>query len=314
MKNRREYIILFIVIALISAYLIVQKKGEVHYSLPRPEKIDGSSVSEVRLTRGGAVVTIVREDEDWLILPRKYPADASKVDGMIEAAGNIKLTALASESGNFWTYELDEKNIIMVELSGDKGILRAVAIGKPTSSFRHTFVRLGDDRRVFHAEGNLKNIFDNTAADLREKTVMAIDGEISELTLTSGKKSVTIVRTSAPVSEEPALKQEEEHVAEEKWQTADGDPVRGKDVEEIIGSLKSLDCDGFLEDRTTEGFTSPSYTVVLKGLKEYSLSFYEKEDTKYAAVSSENEYPFYLSEWKAEKIMKDPDALVALQE
>lgn len=46
----------------------------------------------------------------------------------------------------------------------------------------------------------------------------------------------------------------------------------------------------------------------------YSISFFEKEDNKHTAVSSESEYPFLISDWKAKKIMKDLKTLTEAEE
>jgi len=60
----------------------------------------------------------------------------------------------------------------------------------------------------------------------------------------------------------------------------------------------------------------------LKGSKDYMIKIFpkleKKEDEKeegsgaekYPAISSENSYPFLLTSWKAEQVMKKPEDLI----
>jgi hypothetical protein len=314
MKGKKEYIVLLLIIGLIGAYLYFQKSGEIHYSLPEPEKIDRESVTGLKITKDGSELSLVNEDGRWLILPQKFPADRAQVERMVDAAESVTLTALASESKNYAIYKLDEENRIRVEVYGGESILREMDIGKPAPSYRHTFVKLGNDHRVFHAEGNLRDIFDRTADDLRDRVVMAFDEEITELTLTGGEESMTIVRGYDPVSKAPDGEEEREQGHPAKWQTDEGVPVKADEIDEIIQTLRNLRCEGFVKDKAKKDLTSPSYTVSLKGLKTYSISFFEKEENRHTAVSSESEYPFLVSEWKAEKIIKDLKTLTGTEE
>jgi len=172
---------------------------------------------------------------------------------------------------------------------------------------------IDNDHRVFHAEGNIRSDFIKTVSELRDKKVMVIQDEITELTLQMGNKKMTIVKAVAPVSVDTTEKKGEQTAPEEtdsKWITSDGRPVKDNEIDSIIGSLTDYRCDEFIEDKTNQDFTSPVYTATLKGTKEYSISFYAKQDEQYPAVTSESEYPFMVSEWKADKIMKDLDSLL----
>jgi hypothetical protein len=101
---------------------------------------------------------------------------------------------------------------------------------------------------------------------------------------------------------------------ENRWITADGRKPKDSEVNDIVNTLSNFSCDGYIEDKGKEDFVSPVYSVTLKGLKEYSVSFFEKQGDKYEAISSESNYPFLISGWKAEKVMKDFDALIRSEE
>ncbi len=320
MKAKKEILILVAVIAALSVYLLVQKKGKTHYTLPELKPVQEKSISKLMITKGGSPLTLQKEDEVWFILPQRYPADSHLLESLLDEISGLTLTALASESRNYPLYELDEARRIDVEILGGDETLRKVWIGKTATSARHTFVMLDDDPRVFHASGNLKSTFDKKASDLRDKKVLSIDEEITEITLKEGDKEMILVKFSPPVTIETAEEEEEpgkpgdESEAEEnepvyRWQTRNQEPVKEKEVEEIIQTLSNLQCNSFLEERTKEEFADPLYTVTFKGVSTYSLSLFEKQENQYTATSSQNDYPFLIPEWKAEQIMKDPESL-----
>jgi len=207
-------------------------------------------------------------------------------------------------------YELDKDNRIEVEFyAGDK-ILRKIFIGKPASSYRHTFVMLGNDHRVYHAEGNIKNEFNKTVSDLRDKLVMKFSDEIAEVIMKKRDSELTVSRISPPASVDVTDKGSKaggEDAA--RWIAADGSPVTAEEIDEVIDALSNFQCDKFIEDREKDDFKSPLFTLTLKGINTYTISLFEKEDDQYPGITSESEYPFFISEWKAKRIMKEHDSL-----
>ena len=55
---------------------------------------------------------------------------------------------------------------------------------------------------------------------------------------------------------------------------------------------------------------NPTYTVTLKGTRDYEFSIYEEQDKKSVPTSSENDYVFLVPEWRMKEIKLDIDALV----
>lgn len=311
MGIKKEYIILALIVISLSVYLIVQKKDKTHYTLPETENIEKNDISKMLINREESDLTLSRQNNRWYILPHHYPADIGIVESMLDSISTLSLTALASESRNYTPYELDEKNKIEVTAFREETPLRTISIGKAASSSRHTFVKLANDHRVFHAAGNLRSFFDKTVSGLRDKEILKIDDEITELKLRKGEDEITIVRTSSPVTSNPDKKNEEGQAPPaQKWETAEGKPAVDSEVDDLVNTLLSLFCDEYIEDKAKEDFSSPIYSVSLKGLKEYTISFFDKNDNTYPAVSSQNQYPFLMSSWKAEKIMKDLESLL----
>jgi len=310
MKFKKEFAILFFLITVLVFYITSERGDRTHYTLPEVRKIEKTDISKIEIRKNGTDVALIREGDAWRVGPQKYPAGGALVDKMMNALTGLKLTAMVSESENYQIYELDAEHGITVEaFKGDEPLLRIV-IGKPASSYRHTFVMLGGDKRVYHAEGNLRNEFDKTVADLRDKLVMNISDEITEVTLKKGGDTVTIVREAVPEPQDAG--QTDKNAAAPRpvrWVLSNGKPVKQSEVEAIVNTVSNLECDAFINDKGKDDFTSPVYTVLLKGSSVYSLSLFKKKDNQYPAVSSRNDYPFLLSEWKAGRIMKDPSSL-----
>ena len=94
-----------------------------------------------------------------------------------------------------------------------------------------------------------------------------------------------------------------------EWQALDGRPVDEAVVQQILDIVSDLRCEKFISDRGKDDFTSPLFTLRVKGGQDYSLSIFAKaaeKDTDYPAVSSGTNYPFLLSGSQVDKIMQDP--------
>jgi hypothetical protein len=315
MTIKKEYIILISIIGLLTAYLLVQNKDRTHYELPEIRQIEKSDITKIKIKRSGSEIILSRENDAWVISSQNFPADSRAVENMLDAFAGLTLTALVSESKNYSRYELDEDRKIGVEAFTGDNSLQIIEVGKPASSHRHTFIRLADDHRIFHAENNLRSTFDKTVSGLRDKVVMRINEEIGELILRKGEEELSLSREEPPISVEPGQGSGEgQPEMENRWITADGRKPKDSEVNDIVNTLSNFSCDGYIEDKGKEDFASPVYSVTLKGLKEYSVSFFEKQGDKYEAISSESNYPFLISGWKAEKVMKDFDALIRSEE
>ncbi|HDO23228.1 MAG TPA: DUF4340 domain-containing protein, partial [Nitrospirae bacterium] len=197
MTLKKEHIILIIIIVALSVYLFVRKEGEIHYDLPEIKHIDKSDISRLTIKKKGSEIRLKRDNKRWIVSPGNVPADGGKVDKMLSDISGLKLTAVVSESKNYPLYKLDEAHRIEVEaFKGDDSLIK-IEIGKPAQSGRHTYIKLGNDQRVFLVSNELRSGFDKTVASLRDRLVMKIVEQINEVRLYDGKRKMTIVRSEA---------------------------------------------------------------------------------------------------------------------
>jgi hypothetical protein len=318
MKMKKEYLILAAVIIGLSIYLFARKTDRALYELPQLPEISGKKISKIEISGPEGTAVLNRADEDWSIGPQEYPAAKNKVQQMIDTIEGLKLTALISEAKDYIRYELsDDKKISVKAWAGDS-LSREFEVGKAASSFRHTFVKLAGDPKVYHARDNFRNKFDQSVNDLRDKSVLSFAvNDIQEFSLAKGSESLTFGRKEASPekkSESETTEKSQPPKKDEKvWQTADGRKADQAKLDRLLSTLAQLNCEEYIDDRKKEDFSEPVFTIQAKGTQEYSLSIFAKlkEDAdNYPAISSQSEYVFLLEGWKADSLMPKFDEIV----
>jgi hypothetical protein len=320
---KKEYLILIALIVGLSAYLILRDSDKIEYELPEVPHMAKNAVTSIGIQKAGKALLVSKEGGKWVMGEKRYTADANKVDAMLKAIEEFKLTAMVSESKNYERYNLTDEKKITVKAKDKDGKTFAFEIGKTAGTHRHSFVKIPDDPRVFHGSGNLEGDFDVDEEILRDRVVMQFSPEeITEVALKHKDQSLILVlktlpaeeKAEEPISEKPG---KDKPVTEKdltgnkeskKWQTANGKPVDETQVKTLLSELAHLRCRTYLPGKTTEDFKSPLYTLELKGAATYSLTLFDKESKEaeeFQAVSSASSEPFVLPKWVAEKIMPD---------
>ncbi|MBW2611116.1 MAG: DUF4340 domain-containing protein [Deltaproteobacteria bacterium] len=318
MKIKKEYIILLVVIVALTVYLVSRNRDRNLYDLPQIESVDTKAITRIELTRAGAAILFDKEGSDWKIFPEKYLADPQKVKEMLAVMEGLTLTELISESKNYQRYDLDVTDGIGLKCWSKDALRFAFTIGKSAESNNHTFVKLPEDEAVYHARGNFRNKFDMPKGEFREKTVLFFDKtDIDTFAIRLDAGFETFKRVD--VLQEPAEPEEkdntsvEDGVAVRKWVDAGGGDVDDDQINGLVSTLSDLKCEKYLEGKTKDDFSEPVYTIKLKGAGTYTLSIYAEmeieNESYFPAFSSESAYPFLLTKWRAENIMKKPEDL-----
>jgi len=331
MKLKKEYIALGVIIVVLVIYLVLRTADKTHYKLPELEHVEKSQITQLIIARADSAITLKLVGDRWCIEPQGYPIDQNTVDKMLDAVSKFTLTTLVSQSKDYHRYELTDEKKIGIEVFGRNGVLRKFDIGKTASTYRHTYVRLEGDPVVYQARENMRTTFDTELERLRDKSVMAFDKEtVTSIVIESDTESLTLKNTEMLVEARPEEKGEEEgegageeaagagsegeEVAgsepESKWQTPEGEAADDNAVDRVLNTLSNLKCDKYIYGRTKDDLTEPVFTVTVEGTEMVSLSIFEQENNQYPALSSQNDYPFLLSEYRVKQIMKKPDELL----
>jgi hypothetical protein len=312
MPIKKEQIILALIIFALLLYLIFRKQDNVNYRLPDLPEIPRSEITSIEIARPDDSIVLEKADEDWVISPQGYPVNSSYIDNILDFIEAPALSVMVSDSESYSRYGLDDDNRIIVRALAGTEPKREIALGNSTNSNRHTFVKLSDDHRVYHANGNQRANFDKDMDEFRDKNVLTFDpDEIGEIQLTKDALSITLTRVTLEVAEEEAESQalEEENI---EWQTPEGEKAEKSLVDDLLSTLSGLTCQSFLYEINEGDMTDPLCSVTLKDQKEYILTIFPKKDDAegYPTISSENESPFILPDWKAEKIIEKPDTII----
>jgi len=315
MKSKKEYIILIGAAVVLVLYLIFHQADRRLYQLPEMTELSGTEIRKIEINTPDETVQLEKKAGKWVITPQGVPAADRKIDKIMDIVKNFQLTAMVSESENYSRYQLTEDEKITVKAWADGELARAFEIGKAAPSQRHTFVKLPNDPKVYHASNNFRNRFDQTRDALRDKTVLSVDADVTHaIEIKQADKQVKIARTRAepevtvsPDEAKGTEKPAETSPAQLVWQDARGNEVAESDVADLLNSLSDLKCEQFIDDRQKSDFSDPIYTITVSGPETHTLSIFDKQsaDAKsYPAVSSGSDYPFYLPEHKAKTIMQ----------
>ncbi|KJS33791.1 MAG: hypothetical protein VR64_00170 [Desulfatitalea sp. BRH_c12] len=329
MSFKKEYLILIAVIAVLVLYLTTRSANH-EGELAQPQKVESADIKRLVVTdKKNTPLELVKKDDRWVIEPQGYPADSVKVKNMLNAASDLTLTAIVSESGALDRYGLTGDEKITVQAFSDGTPVRSFTVGKAAPTFQHTFVLLEGDPKVYHARGQLKRTFEQSADALRDKTIFDIDqAAITSLTLQKGTRTVTLVKKELPKeaaeasADKPADAENTETPAAApvfEWQNADsGQAVDQTQVDSLLGDIAHLDADAYMDDSAKEGLGDAQWQVTFKKAEEtFSLAVYPKQDDaadKLPATASSTPYAFLLDTPHVENIAKDLDALLGQEE
>lgn len=323
MKNiKREYIVLGLIIVVLSVYLVFHKDGSDPVVMPNLPDISQMDITRLEINKSGTTLVIEKKDSGWVIGEDKFPADETQVNAMVANIKGFKLTSLVSEAKDYSRYDLDDEHKIKVTAFSKDKVARTFDLGKTASSYRHTFVKLDNDSRVFHAEQNFREAFEKKEDDLTNKKVLAcepesitsVNGTVEKETFGYQKKKEAIkesteVKTDETGKQPGDLSENKDKAPQspktrELWADASGKETDKAKISEFLNLFTSLTCTNYIKGSKKEEFNEPLILITLTGNKPLSLSIFNKKEEMggYPAVSSESPFPFILPAEKVDEI------------
>ncbi|MFP4444962.1 MAG: DUF4340 domain-containing protein [Desulfosudaceae bacterium] len=333
MRLSKEYLVLFAIIIAAGLYLYFHQTDRLNYRLPAPAALDRAEMARLEIARpGGKSVILEKTSAGWQVTPGDYAADSDTVHTMLDAAADLDLSALVSESKDYLRYELTpDKALTVSVLAADGAVLRKIQVGKTAPTHQHTYVRLGEDHRVYQARGQLRRVFDKSADAVRDKTVLAFTPDDIRCIKTEGDSGgVTLARQETDGREkendQAATAAAVPAAGNIAWvDTASGERADQETVAAWLEALSFLECRSFLGPDPGVGRDNPVYTVTLEtaacgqpdteeeGRAVYTLSLFppaEESGPDYRGTASGTAEAFLLPAHQAERIMKTPDQLM----
>lgn len=313
---RKELIILAAIIVGASAYLFTRNSDKTHYALPQIETVSATDITRIDINGPQNDIQLNKKGGEWTVGAETYPAEEETVKKMLDTLSGLKLTALVSEAENYDRYDLHDNVRITVSAYAGDVLKRQIEVGKAAGTFRHTFVKLADDPRVFHAQDNFRPRFEETLDGLRNKTILSFDkDQITEIRFTKDGKTIVIAKTAAETKPEEEQKSEDgaagAKTGEPVWKKGNDEQIETGKMNSLLNTLSNLECSSFIYDLNKTDLADPIYTFQAKGSDaEYTLSIFKKvdEESDYSAASSQNDSAFMLSGWQVDEILENLDA------
>jgi hypothetical protein len=302
-KKFRNQIIIYSVLGVLAVglilYLVFREEGRMAYDLPSVELGSTESITTIEIDGPDKTFRLKKTGDYWFIMPEKYRVDPSAVKGMLTALEEFRFTELISQAGYPARFNLDEASRTTITVytedgSGEGEEVFSIHAGKAAPSYKHTYVSLKDDERIFLAKGNLPRAFGKEISALRDKQVLSFDREgVKAVHITRRGETNTLRRVSAEETTETVWKDNEGR----NWKT---DPVNN-----LLDRLKDFQCTRYLEDDENIADTGEPFLVIaIKGETEEDILFlYEqREDKAYPARSSETPHAFIVSQYQGDAI------------
>lgn len=299
MKSRLKILILAALIALLGLYLARRGTDRTHYELPTLPPVTAQEITRLVIEGLGKRQSLIRRDDRWVTEEKSHPADPARMREMLEALAATRLTALAAESGSLAPYDLDDARRLRVRAFAGERLVRDLEVGKPAPSFRHTFVRLPGDGRVYHATENYRFRFESALDEVRSRTVLAVRrGDIRGVRLEAAGRTLEL--TPAPPEREGAPA---------SFRSADGRPVKAAEIDLWLAEFAELECQGYLDETGKEGMGEPVWGVTFRteqGEKRLELFDPPAADGSQPGRSSASDFAFLLSADVAKRIRRPP--------
>ncbi|MBF0227227.1 MAG: DUF4340 domain-containing protein [Desulfobacterales bacterium] len=295
----KEYIILAVVIIALGLYITFRKTDKTYYDLPQVPEVNEAEITKIEICKKNSCIEFTAKDNSWYIGPKKYLADAAAVKNILGILGNVVLTDLVSESKSYERYDLTEDNRIQIKAWKGTTLVRNFTVGKAASTFRHTYIMLENNHRVYHARENFRNKVDKTLDDFRDKKVLSFEkNDIKEIHASIKESKISIIKKEIiPESDNKDDLNKDASKTEIQWEDTDGNKIDESKINSIISNISNLNCSKYLDEAEKDNLKDPIYVITAKGSKDYTLSIFDKKEGSddYPCLSSENAYPFMLN-------------------
>ncbi|RKZ04995.1 MAG: hypothetical protein DRQ04_00250 [Candidatus Hydrothermota bacterium] len=282
MRGTVKLLIILVILALL-AFLVERsrtRKLSPHLrrliSEKQTEKID-----RIIISREGDTSRLIRENDTWYveILGKKKKTDEKKVDRLFGTLDSLRGELVSSSGERYGEYEVDEKGLRALFLSGDDTVLDII-VGKSGPDFNSSYVRKTDEEGVYLVNRYLKSVFYPNPDRWRDRKIVEFDRDsIEEFSVRKGKKYCRVVR-------EDTL-----------YVVKEGDCDTSK-IRSFLGTWSRLTAVSFDDTISVAaaGLDKPQYIVTLVPVKgeEVKLTVGKKDDKNRYYLSKEGDEQIYI--------------------
>jgi hypothetical protein len=284
-----------IIVAVLAVIAIIVLQGPGEYSRSDPGgnllvEFDSAAVDRIDIIRPDGTVILEKIAGKWRITsPIEFAATDYMVDRLIEVGRSIRVISLVSSNPEKQELFAVDTSATLVRFLGAGKDLASVRIGKMTTSFTDTYVRLEGSDDVYIAAGMLSGTLDRKPEEWRDKGVFRAPREsISEIRYTYGDTTFTVSGDTV-------------------W-TVDGLPIG--EPTSLLASLAKFEATGILDSVLTE-VPPLGATVEVNGV---TIRFHKDPgEERYFVRSSAEPHWYIVAMWKAKQVLKRKDEFLAMK-
>ena len=192
-------LVLAVLVAALGAYLY-------YYEVPQAQKeaekeklvgIGEDAITGVELVYPDRTITLTKGDQGWrLTQPLDVPADEPAVKSVLSAIVNATVTRSLDEVPSDLAPFGLAPPATTVKLTVKNGTVPPIAIGKNTAIGAKTYVRKGDEAKIYLTASTISASLNKQVKDLRDKQLLVFqDDEVQRIEIAKpGAAPVTLVR------------------------------------------------------------------------------------------------------------------------
>ena len=309
----RKTILLSLVVVLLCMYIVQLMQAA---RSPIQEFTLKESPDQITIASDALGTVVLNKDADsWTLGDKAYPANDNFAQNIAESVMLVRTLGVVSRSTNEESeqrFGMDSLNAITVTASKGGTSLRTLTLGKAASTGDQTYVRIDGKSDILMASGMLRDVFDKTVEELREKQMYSFNSsDITAVHVTAATGDFTVTKSFGENGAVWTL------AGAVDTDAASDDDFGGADSSKIaswVTQASSLSAQSFADDGTefpiesvvgsielTAGTERVSVTVAQLGGDDADAN----SETRYLCKASNSPYLFYVSKTTAERLLKD---------
>lgn len=257
----RKILMLVVLVAALGTYLYV-------YELPQAERegkkaklleIDKDAVTGVTLVYPDREIEVLKDDKGWrLTKPVNAPADEAAVKSLVGTVSDAEVQRTLDDlPPDLASFGLDKPSVtVKLTLTGGAQT-PPLAVGKNTAIGGRTYVRKGDEPKLYLTTSSVQLGLNKQAKDLRDKQLLTFqDDDVTRIEITpEGGAATALVRKDKDWTVEPG-----------------GYPADATEVRSYLSSLRATRAVDFPDDAPANlaqyGLDRPRLTVAVTTSKD----------------------------------------------
>ena len=291
MKRSTSILIAVLVVLILAAYLVMQKPGEQSASSGSSgllAQIDSLAVDKIEVRAPDRTVVLEKKGTEWFVeSPMHYRADQGNVASAIHQLKTLEGKGIVSNNpGKYSLFQVDSTGtLVKVYEHGAEKL--SMIMGKATSTYTDTYVRVGNSTDVTVAGGVFGYVVSRPLKDWRDKTILTTPRElIKEVKFQYGD-------TTFVLAEKDSV-----------WMIG-RDSTQLPAVSSLLGSLASIQADDFVDSTIT-----PKVTAQISfGGNQIRFAF-KKETEKFFVQTGLSPQWYVIESWKATQLLKRKKDLI----